>query len=58
MARFAQEVVKPKVAEMDEKEYMDKSILNGLFEQGVGHQKDRYRGERRCNWDIFFLFPS
>ncbi|KAL1925917.1 hypothetical protein VTP01DRAFT_7195 [Rhizomucor pusillus] len=35
VARFAQEVVKPKVAEMDEKEYMDKSILNGLFEQGL-----------------------
>ncbi|KAF7729029.1 hypothetical protein EC973_005060 [Apophysomyces ossiformis] len=35
VARFAQDVVKPKVAEMDEKEYMDKSVLKGLFEQGL-----------------------
>ncbi|KAG0165694.1 hypothetical protein DFQ28_008456 [Apophysomyces sp. BC1034] len=35
VARFAQDVVKPKVADMDEKEYMDKDILKGLFEQGL-----------------------
>ncbi|ORY89561.1 acyl-CoA dehydrogenase/oxidase [Syncephalastrum racemosum] len=35
VARFAQDVVKPKVLEMDEKEYMDKSVLKGLFDQGL-----------------------
>ncbi len=33
--RFATDVVKPKVREMDEKEMMDPSIIKGLFEQGV-----------------------
>ena len=35
VARFAIEKVQPKVAEMDEKEQMDKEIWKGLFEQGV-----------------------
>lgn len=35
VARFAQDFVKPKVADMDEKEYMDKSIVKALFDQGV-----------------------
>ncbi|KAF8909091.1 acyl-CoA oxidase [Mucidula mucida] len=33
--RFATDVVKPKVREMDEKEMMDPSIIKGLFEQGL-----------------------
>jgi short-chain 2-methylacyl-CoA dehydrogenase len=33
--RFANDVVKPKVREMDENEMMDPSIIKGLFEQGV-----------------------
>lgn len=33
--KFAQEVVKPKVSEMDETEKLDAGILKGLFDQGV-----------------------
>lgn len=33
--RFAEDVVGPKVREMDENEMMDPSIIKGLFEQGV-----------------------
>ena len=33
--RFAQDVVEPKVYEMDETETMDKSIIKDLFEQGL-----------------------
>lgn len=33
--RFAEEVVAPKVLEMDEKELMDPEIIKGLFEQGL-----------------------
>lgn len=33
--RFANEVVGPKVREMDEKENMDSEVIKGLFEQGV-----------------------
>ena len=33
--RFAQDVVAPKVREMDENEMMDPSVVKGLFEQGV-----------------------
>ena len=32
---FAQQVVQPKVREMDETGVLDRSILAGLFEQGV-----------------------
>lgn len=35
VAKFAQEVVKPKVSQMDETEKLDASVLKGLFEQGV-----------------------
>ena len=35
MKRFAQDVVGPKVREMDENEMMDPSVVKGLFEQGV-----------------------
>ncbi|CAG8501071.1 4629_t:CDS:10 [Ambispora gerdemannii] len=34
VAKFAQEKILPKVQEMDEKESLDKEILNGLFDQG------------------------
>lgn len=33
--RFANDVVKPKVREMDEKEMMDPAVIKGLFEQGL-----------------------
>ncbi|KAI0751626.1 acyl-CoA oxidase [Daedaleopsis nitida] len=33
--RFAEDVIAPKVHEMDESEMMDKSIIKGLFEQGL-----------------------
>lgn len=33
--KFAQEVVGPKVYEMDEAEAMDPAIIKGLFDQGV-----------------------
>lgn len=33
--RFANEVVAPKVREMDEKEMMEPEIIKNLFEQGV-----------------------
>jgi hypothetical protein len=32
---FAQEVIGPKVQEMDENEMIDPSIIKGLFEQGM-----------------------
>ncbi|KAI7901579.1 acyl-CoA dehydrogenase/oxidase [Cokeromyces recurvatus] len=35
VARFAQEVIKPKVSQMDETEQLDLSVLKGLFEQGL-----------------------
>ncbi|KAI8074160.1 acyl-CoA dehydrogenase/oxidase [Gongronella butleri] len=35
VARFSQEVVKPKVAEMDANEVMDKAVIQGLFDQGL-----------------------
>jgi short-chain 2-methylacyl-CoA dehydrogenase len=37
VARFATDVVGPKVRDMDEAEQMDPEILRGLFEQGVRH---------------------
>lgn len=48
VARFAQEQVLPKVAQMDESEKLDKDVLKGLFEQGVGlffgiHESDSPR---------------
>jgi hypothetical protein len=39
VSRFAQEVVKPKVSQMDETEKLDASVLKGLFDQGVSEAK-------------------
>lgn len=36
VSKFATEVLAPKVREMDESEVLDKSVLQGLFDQGVG----------------------
>lgn len=36
MAKFAGERVAPLVKEMDEKSQMDRSVIDGLFENGVG----------------------
>ena len=33
--RFAQDVIAPRVREMDENEMMDKAVIDGLFENGV-----------------------
>lgn len=35
VAKFAVEKVKPLVSAMDENELLDKSVLDGLFEQGA-----------------------
>lgn len=35
MRKFAADVVKPKVMEMDEKETMDPAIIKALFDNGV-----------------------
>ena len=35
VARFAREVVQPRVRDMDEAEVMDKEIINSMFENGV-----------------------
>ena len=35
MAKFAGERVAPLVKEMDEKSQMDRSVIDGLFENGV-----------------------
>ncbi len=35
VAKFANEQVKPLVSKMDEQELLEKSVLTGLFEQGV-----------------------
>lgn len=37
VAKFAKDVIGPKVKEMDENELLDKTILQGLFEQGVSY---------------------
>ncbi|KAI9264905.1 acyl-CoA dehydrogenase/oxidase [Phascolomyces articulosus] len=35
VSKFAQDVIKPKVLQMDETEVMDKSVIQGLFDQGL-----------------------
>lgn len=35
MRRYAEDVIGPKVREMDEKEVMDPAIIKGLFDNGV-----------------------
>lgn len=35
VSKFANDVIKPRVREMDENEKMDPVIIKGLFEQGV-----------------------
>lgn len=40
--RFAQDVVQPRVREMDENEMMDPDIVKGLFEQGVSPSNESY----------------
>ena len=50
--RFANDVVAPKVREMDENEMMDPEVIKGLFEQGVRLIfLRRYRGlsRRECS---------
>lgn len=42
--RFAQDVIAPKVREMDEKEVMDPEIIKGLFENGVRSSPTAWRG--------------
>ena len=35
VARFAREKIQPHVRQMDETSNMDKSVISGLFQQGV-----------------------
>jgi hypothetical protein len=49
--RFAQDVVGPKVREMDENEAMDPAIIKGLFEQGV-------RGLYPYSLDLAHAYPA
>ena len=46
MAKFSNEVVRPRVREMDENELLDKTVLKGLFDQGV------------CAIDMSFLLTN
>ncbi|KAH9995098.1 acyl-CoA dehydrogenase/oxidase [Russula vinacea] len=49
--RFAQDVVGPKVREMDENEMMDPSVINGLFEQGLmGIETSAEHGGAECSF--------
>lgn len=53
MKRFAQDVVGPKVREMDENESMDPSVIEGLFEQGVSSRRlppPRLANVRSSSW--------
>ncbi|KAL0084772.1 acyl-CoA dehydrogenase/oxidase [Phycomyces blakesleeanus] len=51
VARFAQDVVKPKVAIMDETEKMDPEIIKGLFEQGLmGIETESEFGGSECSF--------
>ena len=52
VARFAQEIIAPKVREMDEAEMMDPEVIKGLFEQGVSahlSQPRRYLTSPLCS---------
>ena len=52
VARFAQEIIAPKVREMDEAEMMDPEVIKGLFEQGVSaypSQTRRYLTSPLCS---------
>ncbi|KAI9363257.1 acyl-CoA dehydrogenase/oxidase [Pilaira anomala] len=49
--KFAQEVVKPKVSEMDEKEKLDPAILKSLFDQGLmGIETDAEYDGANCSF--------
>ncbi|KAG2236478.1 acyl-CoA dehydrogenase/oxidase [Thamnidium elegans] len=49
--KFAQEVVKPKVSEMDETEKLDSSILKSLFDQGLmGIETDAEYDGSNCSF--------
>ena len=37
VARFAREKVQPLVRKMDDESQMDRSIITGMFDQGVSH---------------------
>ncbi len=50
-SKFSQEVVKPKVREMDEKEQLDPIILKQLFDQGyMGLDISSEFGGSECNY--------
>ena len=53
VARFAREVVQPRVRDMDEAEVMDKEIINSMFENGVSlniHMPFYLRFFSRVSW--------
>lgn len=51
--RFANEIVGPKVREMDENEQMDPVIIQGLFDQGVGTKLSSPWRPTFMSWIIF-----
>ncbi|KAI7894579.1 acyl-CoA dehydrogenase/oxidase [Mucor mucedo] len=51
VSKFAQEVVKPKVSEMDETEKLDASVLKALFDQGLmGIETDAEYDGANCSF--------
>ncbi|CAO3637497.1 unnamed protein product [Mucor fragilis] len=51
VSRFAQEVVKPKVSQMDEAEKLDATVLKGLFDQGLmGIETDAEYDGANCSF--------
>ena len=45
VARFAREKVQPLVRKMDEESHMDRSVITGMFDQGVS-PRERERRKR------------
>ena len=72
VARFAREKVQPLVRKMDDESQMDRSIITGMFDQGVSHVSrerdilhllshdavDGYRGGDRVQWIRFHILLS
>lgn len=62
VSRFAQEVVKPKVSQMDETEKLDPAVLNELFQQGVKYIIDRINTITKhvyvYSWWVSKLMPN
>ncbi|KAI9320745.1 acyl-CoA dehydrogenase/oxidase [Dichotomocladium elegans] len=56
VARFAREVVQPKVRDMDEAELMDKDVIKAMFENGLmGLETDAEYGGAECSFTAAVL---